>query len=58
MAGAFTVHRANGWSFTAPEGGWEYIAFITATLIAQALFGDGVCALSLKRGNTNLETNV
>ncbi|MGI8638786.1 MAG: DoxX family protein [Pyrinomonadaceae bacterium] len=57
MAGAFTVHWTNGWSFTAPGGGWEYIAFLTAALIAQALLGEGAYALSLKRGNTNLETN-
>ena len=57
IAGAFTVHWANGWSFTAPGGGWEYIAFLIAALIAQALIGDGVYALRLKRGNANFETN-
>lgn len=58
ITGAFTVHRANGWSFDAPGGGWEYIAFLIAALIAQALLGDGAYALRLRRGNTNLETNV
>lgn len=58
IAGAFTIHRTNGWSFDAPGGGWEYIAFLTVALIAQALLGDGAYALSLKRGNTNLEPNV
>ena len=39
------VHGANG--FWAGKNGWEYLAFWTAALIAQALLGDG--ALSLGR---------
>lgn len=45
MAGAFTVHWPNGWSFTAQEGGWEYVAFLTAALLVQAALGDGAFAL-------------
>ncbi|MBA3521681.1 MAG: DoxX family protein [Gemmatimonadales bacterium] len=45
MAGAFTVHWPNGWSFTAAEGGWEYVAFLTAALLVQAALGDGAFAL-------------
>ena len=45
MLGALTVHWENGWSFTAPNGGWEYVAFIVVALLAQACLGDGAFAL-------------
>jgi putative oxidoreductase len=38
-------HVANGWVFTAPNGGWEFPAFLTAMLLVQALLGDGAHAL-------------
>jgi putative oxidoreductase len=41
MLGALAVHWPNGWSFTAPDGGWEYIAFLIAMLLAHALAGNG-----------------
>lgn len=51
MLGAMTVHWPNGWSFTATDGGWEYVAFLIAALIAQAALGDGAYAVrSLGRG--------
>jgi putative oxidoreductase len=40
-------HGANGWVFSNPGGGWEFPAFWTVTLIAQALLGDGAFALSV-----------
>lgn len=46
MAGAWLVHWPNGWSFTAPNGGWEYVAFLSVALVAQGLLGDGAWALS------------
>lgn len=45
MAGAFLVHWPNGWMFTAPNGGWEYVAFLITALVGQALLGDGAFAL-------------
>ncbi len=45
MIGATWVHAGNGWLFTAPNGGWEFPAFWTITLIVQALLGDGAYAL-------------
>lgn len=45
MVGALMVHWPNGWMFTAPNGGWEYVAFIIAALVAQALLGGGAFAL-------------
>jgi putative oxidoreductase len=39
------VHLANGFFFSAPNGGWEYPAFWAVALIVQALVGDGAYAL-------------
>ena len=41
LIGAASVHFGNGWLFSAPNGGWEYPAFWTVTLVVQALLGDG-----------------
>lgn len=46
MLGAVTVHWPNGFWFTARDGGWEYVAFLTLALVVQALLGDGAHALS------------
>ena len=45
LLGATWVHAGNGWLFSSPNGGWEYPAFWTVTLIVQALLGDGAYAL-------------
>jgi putative oxidoreductase len=45
LLGATWAHAGNGWVFSAPNGGWEYPAFWTVTLIVQALLGDGAYAL-------------
>ena len=46
LAGAIaTVHGANGWLFTNPNGGWEYLAFWIVGLVALAMVGDGAWAL-------------
>ena len=45
LLGALWVHGGNGWLFTSPNGGWEYPAFWTVTLLVQALLGDGAYAL-------------
>ena len=39
------VHAANGWVFTAANGGWEYPAFLLLASAVQALLGDGAYAL-------------
>lgn len=44
-----SVHGANGWVFTAPNGGWEYPAYLVVLSLAQALLGDGAYALSLSK---------
>jgi putative oxidoreductase len=39
------VHAGNGWVFTAPNGGWEYPAFLIVVSAVQFLLGDGAYAL-------------
>jgi putative oxidoreductase len=46
LLGATWAHAGNGWLFTAPNGGWEYPAFLTAAALAQAMLGDGRYAMS------------
>ena len=45
LLGALLVHAPNGWVFNAPNGGWEYPAFLAAAAIAHVLIGDGAFAL-------------
>jgi putative oxidoreductase len=40
-----TVHGSAGFFFNNPNGGWEFLAFWIAALVAQALLGDGAYAL-------------
>lgn len=47
LLGAWYVHAGNGWVFSAPNGGWEYPAYLLVLCVAQALLGSG--ALSLRR---------
>lgn len=46
LLGATWAHLGNGWLFSAPNGGWEYPAFLAAAAIVQALLGDGRYALA------------
>jgi putative oxidoreductase len=45
LLGATWAHAGNGWLFNAPNGGWEYPAFLSVAAIVQYLIGDGVHAL-------------
>lgn len=45
MLGATWVHAGNGWLFSAPNGGWEYPAFLSVAMVAQILIGAGAFAL-------------
>ncbi|WP_193183158.1 DoxX family protein [Nisaea sediminum] len=49
LGAVFMVHGANGWLYTNPNGGWEFPAFWAATLVVQALLGDGAYALKTPR---------
>lgn len=46
LLGATWAHMGNGWVFSAPKGGWEYPAFLTAATLVQALLGNGAYALA------------
>ena len=46
LLGATWAHIGNGWLFSAPNGGWEYPAFLTIAAVVQALLGDGAYALA------------
>ena len=45
LLGATWAHAGNSWVFSAPNGGWEYPAFLTLAAIVQFLIGDGAYAL-------------
>lgn len=45
MLGALKTHLPNGWSFTAPGGGWEYPALLLVALAVQWTLGAGAYAL-------------
>ncbi|MBD2750909.1 DoxX family protein [Microvirga sp. BT688] len=45
LLGAALIHAPNGWVFNAPNGGWEYPAFLAAAAIAHILIGDGALAM-------------
>jgi putative oxidoreductase len=46
LLGATWAHAGNGWVFNAPNGGWEYPAFLAAAALAHVLIGDGAYALA------------
>lgn len=45
LLGATLVHAGNGWVFSAPNGGWEYPAYLVLAAVAQSLLGSGAFAL-------------
>lgn len=51
LLGALYVHLGNGWVFSAPNGGWEYPAFLTVAAVVQLLLGDGRFALWPERSH-------
>lgn len=51
------VHGANGWLFTNPNGGWEFLALWLAALLAQAAIGSGAFALHLNNGKFSFITS-
>lgn len=53
LIGATWAHAGNGWTFSAPNGGWEYPAFLTIAALVTALLGDGKLALVSSRNAAN-----
>lgn len=49
LLGATWAHIGNGWVFSAPNGGWEYPAFLVVAALVLALLGDGKFALVKSR---------
>ena len=47
LLGALWVHAGNGWVFSNPDGGWEYVAFLIVATVVQAMIGSGAFALRL-----------
>jgi putative oxidoreductase len=45
LLGALLVHAPNGWVFNAPNGGWEYPAFLALAAVVHVLIGDGAFAV-------------
>jgi putative oxidoreductase len=45
VLGALWVHSGNGWLFEATHGGWEFPLYLVVLCVAQAMLGDGACAL-------------
>jgi len=60
LLGALYVHLGNGWVFSAPNGGWEYPAFLVMAAVVQLLLGDGRFALwpESSRGRGHFATDV
>ena len=46
LLGALVGHLPNGWVFSAPNGGWEYPAFLIVASVVQALVGAGAYAVN------------
>lgn len=51
------VHGANGWVFSAVNGGWEYPAFLIAASIVQFFLGDGAYAVTRSAGYEGATTS-
>jgi len=49
LIGATALHAGNGWLFSAPNGGWEFPAFLTVAMLVQAGLGAGAHALDVSR---------
>ena len=50
LLGATWAHIGNGWSFSAPKGGWEYPAFLTLAAVVVGLLGDGRYSVASRLG--------
>ncbi len=45
LIGSVWAHAANGWLFSAPNGGWEFPMLLVALAVAVAVQGSGAFAL-------------
>ena len=49
LLGALWAHAGNGWLFSAPNGGWEYPAFLVLVSIVVGLLGSGAYAVHARQ---------
>lgn len=49
LLGALWAHAGNDWVFSAPNGGWEFPAYLVVLGVAQILLGDGAWSLAARR---------
>lgn len=56
LLGATWAHVGNGWVFSAPNGGWEYPAFLALASVVQFFVGDGAFALQRSRRPSTMRT--
>lgn len=49
LLGALSIHIGNGWVYTNPNGGWEYVVFLGIATVVQALLGSGAFAFPIGR---------
>lgn len=49
LLGALWVHAGNGWVFSNPNGGWEFVAFLFVASIVQFVLGSGAFAVRFRR---------
>lgn len=54
LLGALWVHAGNGWVFSNPNGGWEFVAFLIVASVVQALLGNGAYALPLGKRSSRI----
>lgn len=47
LLGALSIHIGNGWVYTNPNGGWEYVVFLGIATVVQALLGSGAFAFPI-----------
>lgn len=57
LLGATWAHSANGWLFTAANGGWEYPLFLSLIAVSVALTGPGAMALESNKASFMDELN-
>ena len=55
LIGATWAHMCNGWVFSAPNGGWEYPAFLTIAAVVTALLGNGTRDETVAKSNLFLQ---
>ena len=48
LLGALWVHAGNGWVFSNPNGGWEFVAFLIVASVVQMLLGSGAFTFRLR----------